>query len=206
MKGYIALFGLATSAHALESSYSQCTNSSVYHATILSTKASTATFTSIPTNVNNVSVQHTGSSSSTSATITQPHIVTGSTTSEQYGSATTYPSIHTPSSFATSDTSLDAAPISQEQPHTSATSGANDGSSDNGSSFLSHSIGALPTSQSSSQSPHIPTTTMVVSTITPSGNSSSPKSSLIPFTGSSSTKSMSGGAIVVGLFFGVLFL
>ncbi|KEQ68703.1 hypothetical protein M436DRAFT_57709 [Aureobasidium namibiae CBS 147.97] len=206
MKGYIALFGLATSAHALEFSHSQCTNSSVYHATILSTKASTATFTSIPTNANNVSVQHTGNSPSTSATITQPHIVTGSTTSEQYGSATTYPSIHAPFSFATSDTSLNAASSSQEQPHTDATSGANDGSSNKGSISLSHSVGALPTSQSSLQSPHIPTTTLVVSTITPSGNSSSPKSSLVPFTGSSSTNSVSGGAIVVGLFFTALFL
>lgn len=213
MKSSITLFGLAASVHALESSYSQCTNSSVYHATIISTRASTATFTSVPTNMNHAPGQSAWSSSLGSTAVTSAHTSTGSTISIGDGAATTYSSTAVSSSSVAPINTLssDASTASHVQPSVSDNSPSASNAPSNlylssSSLALATTSGTPSTSQRSSQSLHNPLTTMATTIPASASNSSSPRTSLVAYTGSSSATTFNGGAMILGLFVSILLL
>jgi hypothetical protein len=199
MNDSIGLSGLATSVQALESSISQCAESSIHHATIISTKPFTATFTSLPAHVNTAPGQGDGYSFFVGTTLTQGYAPSGSgiTLRSSFdvlptNTAIIYPFSVAVSSGASAQKSASASALQSLAPNTS--------DSEHRSSSQ-HSLSTL-----SVTTRYNPPQTMATIAATKSGNLTSPKSSVIAFTGSSSTTTKTSGAMIIALLFTVFLL
>jgi hypothetical protein len=205
MRNSIALLGLATSVQALESSVSRCAESTIHHATMISTKPFTATLTSIPIHINTALGQ--GDEHSSMTTVTQEYVPpgSGSTARSSSGILSTKTAISNSSLIAVSNgvTPQKSASAFAPQSLTPSASGADDQSSSQHSlSTLSAiTVGGSPTPQWITQSRYNPPPSMATVAATNTGNLTSPKSSMIAFTGSSSTTTTTSGPLIIAFLF-----
>jgi hypothetical protein len=212
MRNSIAFLGLATSVQALEFSVSQCAESSIHHATMISTKPFTATFTSIPTHIDAAPGQGDGYSSMMFTTVTQGYAPSGSGTTARSSSdvLSTNIAINNPSSIAVSNgvSPQESASATAPQSLDPGASSANDQSSSQHplSTFSAMTVSGSPTPQWSTQTRYNPSPSMVTVAATNTGNSTPPKSSVIAFTGSSSTTTTTSGALIIAFLFTMVLL
>jgi hypothetical protein len=210
----IAPLGLATSVPALDFSVSQCAELSIHHATIISTKSFTATFTHIPAHIYSTPLQGYEHSSMVGTTFSQEYGPPGPATTSSSGSGATSISssdgssentaLINPSSILISSeavSSRNSASASAPQSMAPSASGSDHQSSSQHSlsTASADTIGGSATPQWSTQSRYIPPQTTPTIVATKSGNSTSPKSSVIAFTGSSSTMTKTSGVLIIAL-------
>jgi len=210
----IALLGLGTSVAALDFSVSQCAESSIHHATIISTKTFTATFTHIPAHIYSTPLQGYEHSSMVGTTFSQEYGPLDPATTSSSGSGAKSISssdgfsantvLINPSSILMSSeavSSLNSASASATRSMDPSASGSDHQSSSQHSlsTTSADTIGGSATPQWSTQSRYMTPQTMPTIIATKGGNSTSPKSSVIAFTGSSSTMTKTSGVLIIAL-------